>query len=307
MNFHDKGGADGREAGWSVAYRPAPRDMHASASARSPIFARLGAPIFGSRLVFPRRFDRAVAQLLDDATATNVPSEHAVWYFGASLQLEVDPASLTRRLSDYVVDHRGTRWTGTSFLDAADWSAALSPIDRSPIHREMCELVAAGSDYRDTRAYRNLVYAIELGRPGSRNGVPITSAKEVEAYFDYCRDLIESARMRGVVRRRVSGAFHRLRVKHRKVRSPAFDSRERDIGVAITADGEIVRHLGGKHRTAIAQALKLPWLPVEIRLVHARWIAEQMKRTGRPAHSALKRGVRELRTVATGTAGHPAS
>ena len=58
------------------------------------------------------------------------------------------------------------------------------------------------------------------------------------------------------------------------------DSTERDIGVAITETGELIRHLGGKHRTAIAQALNLPTMPVEIRMVHTGWLAKQMERTG---------------------------
>ena len=295
MNFHSKSEQGASVAGARLAYQPAPRGTPVNVSARSRMLAMAGAPIFGSRFVFPQRFDRAVVELLGDPQAIGVHPEHAAWFFGMTLQLDLDPARLVRRLSDYVLDGSGAKWVGTSFLDAADWSAALSPIEQSPIHREMCELVAAGPDYRDTRAYRNLAYAIEIGRPGSRNGVPVTTTKEIEAYFDYCWDLIKSARKRGVVRHRISGAFHRLRVKHRDARSPAFDSSERDIGVAINANGEIVRHLGGKHRTAIAQALKLPWLPVEIRLVHVGWIVKQMKRTGLPAHLALAQGVADLR------------
>jgi hypothetical protein len=266
------------------------------------LLAAAGAPIFGSRFVFPGRLDRAVAMLLEDPDAIDVSPEHAAWHFGSSLHLEVDPARLVHRISDYVVTPRGARWMGTSFIDAAEWSAVLTPIDQSPIHRETLELVAAGPDYRDTQAYRILAYAIEVGRPSARNGVRITTTEEIEAYLHYCRDLIKSARKRGVVRHRVSGAFHRLRVKHRDARSPALDTSERDIGVAINADGEIVRHLGGKHRTAIAQALKLPRMPVEIRLVHVRWIAEQMQRTGLPPHLALKHGVKELRAAAEASA-----
>jgi hypothetical protein len=297
MNFHKKDGPDTLAQQAPLAYRPAPRDAEPSVSLRRRLLTMAGAPIFGSRLVFPQRFERAVAMLLADPEAVDVWPEHAVWYFGSALHLEIDPARLTERLSDYVLEPRGARWMGASFLDAAEWSAVLAPIDQSPIHREMSELVAAGADYRDTRAYRNLVYAIEVGRPSRRNGVRITTVEEIEAYIGYCRDLIKSARKRGVVRHRVSGAFHRLRVKHRDARSIALDSGERDIGVAIGADGRIVRHLGGKHRTAIAQALKLPWLPVEIRLVHVGWIAEQMQRTGLPAHLALAQGVSELQTT----------
>jgi hypothetical protein len=297
MNFHDKSGIESLLLGARLTYRPAPRGVTPRVSSWSRLRAVAEAPFMGSRNVFPRRFGRAVGVLLHDPEALDVSPEHAAWYFGLLLHLEVDPARLVHRISDYVLAPRGAKWMGTSFLDAADWSAVLSPIDQSPIHRETLELVAAGADYRDTQAYRNLVYAIEVGRPSVRNGLRITTSDEIEAYFRYCRDLIKSARKRGVVRHRESGAFHRLRVKHRDARSPAFDSSERDIGVAISADGELIRHLGGKHRTAIAQALRLRSLPVEIRLVHVRWIAEQMKRTGLPAHLALMHGVSALRAA----------
>jgi hypothetical protein len=291
---------DSRASKARLTYQPASRGTEVRVSSRRFMLAMAGAPIFGSRFVFPRRFDRAVARLLANPEAVGISPVHAARFFGSTLHLEVDPTRLTERLSDYVVEPRGAKWMGVSFLDAADWDAVIAPIDHSPIHREMSELVAAGADYRDTRAYRNLVYAIEVGRPSRRNGVMITTVAEIEAYIGYCRDLIKSARKRGVVRHRVSGAFHRLRVKHRDARSIKLDSRERDIGVAITADGRIVRHLGGKHRTAIAQALKLPWMPVEVRLVHVRWIASEMKRTGLPAHSALLQGVSELKASISG-------
>lgn len=297
MNFHSKSGPDAAEAEARLAYQPAPRHVRPQANTASRLLAMAGAPIFGSRFVFPRRFDGAVSRLLNDPDAIDVRPEHAAWYFGPTLHLDVDPLRLVHRLADYVIDHRGPRWTGTSFLDAAEWGAAVSRIDHSPIHREMSELVAAGDDYRDTRAYRNLVYAIEIGRPSMRHAVRITTIDEVEAYLRYCRDLIKSARKRGIVRHSVSGAFHRLRVKHRDVRSLALDTNERDIGVAISAEGEIIRHLGGKHRTAVAQALKLPWMPVEVRLVHVRWLAGQMKQTGLPAHQAMKQGVSKLRAA----------
>ena len=295
MNFHDKdGAADARDAE-RLIYQPAPREAEPPVRPAQRILAMAGAPITGSALVFPARFDRAATLLQRDPTAVDVNPDAAAWYFGPDLHLEISPERLVERLRDYVLDRRGARWIGTSFLDAADWAAVRALVEESPVHREMSELVAAGADFRDTRAYRNLVYAIEVGRPSSRNGVRITSTEEIEAYFEYCRDLIKSARKRGVVRRSVSGAFHRLRVKHRDTRSPAHDTKERDIGVAIDAEGGILRILGGKHRTAIAKALKLPWLPVEVRLVHVAWLADQMRATGLPAHQALRKGVGALR------------
>jgi hypothetical protein len=306
MNFH-QGQVPGATAPHNgVRYEPVPRDEHPQrANAVERLAAFVTAPVVGSRWIFPRRFDRAFEILSQDRAPAKVIPEHAVWYYGSTLHLEVDPARLTHRISDWVRDTDGARWVGASFLDAADWSAAITPLERSPIHREMQEIVAAGKDVRDTRAYRNLLHAIKLGRPSFRNNIRLASVEAVEAYLHYCRDLIKSMRKRGVVRHSETFAFHRLRVKHRDARSPVHDSTERDIGVAIADDGALIRHLGGKHRTAIAQALQLPSLPVEIRMVHADWLARQIERTGLPPHRALAEGIRSL--VANGKGDQPAA
>jgi hypothetical protein len=257
------------------------------------IWERSSAPLFGSSFLFPTRFDRAVETLANGRRSV-VPIEYALRYFGKSLHFEIDPMHLKERIADYVRGDGGVRWMGTSFLDSASWDDVLAPIAFSPIHREMREIVVAGDNFRDTRAYRHLVRAIEVRKPGRRNGVRLETIEEVEAYFRYCRDIIKSMRKRGVVRRSTAGPFHRLRLKHRFARSPLLDSTERDVGIAIAADGKLVRHLGGKHRTAIAQALKLPTIPVEVRLIHVDWLTAEMQRTGLPAHRALPEGVARL-------------
>lgn len=306
MNFHQKQVSIETGPPSKVRYEAeSSRENPGQIAVVERLAALATAPLLGSHRLFPRRFDHAFELLLKDPAAANVIPEHAIWYYGSTLHLEVDPARLEYRISDWVRTPRGIRWVGTSFLDSADWSAAISPLGKSPIHREMQEIVAAGGDLRDTRAYRNLMLAIKLGRPSRRNNIRLASVEAVDAYLHYCRDLVHSMRKRGAMRHSESGPFHRLRVKHRAARSPVHDSTERDIGVAIIESGEIIRHLGGKHRTAIAQALKLPSLPVEIRMVHTGWLARQMERSGLPAHLALADGVRLL--VATGAGSTPGS
>jgi hypothetical protein len=297
VNFHHQPGSAGSAATRIVRYEPVSgREGPGRAGAVEQLAALTSAPLMGSRLIFPSRFGRAFRCLAENPAADPaIIPEHAIWYFGAALHLEVDPLSLKRRIADWVHDERGAmRWVGSAFLDAADWSAALTPLAKSPIHREMQEIVAAGKNLRDTRVYRTFLRAIALGRPSRRNNVVLDNAEAIEAYLHYCRDLIKSMRKRGVVRHSRSFAFHRLRLKHRDARSPVHDSTERDIGVAVAADGELIRHLGGKHRTAIALALKLPSLPVEVRMVHVQWLARQVERTGLPPHLALVDGLREL-------------
>lgn len=295
MNFHQttQSSETGREGGFRYsAAQGAAHPLRNSQVER--LFVRASAPILGSRLLFPRRFDRVFEALSTAPDAAIVPPEHALRYYGARLHLEVRPRRLKRRISDWVEDERGVRWIGASFLDAAIWDDAIAPVHHSPIHREMQELVAAGSDFRDTRAYRGMRRAVEHGRAMKRNDVPLSTVEAVDAYFGYCRDLIESIRTRGVSRHQESRAFPRLQLKHLNARSPFRDSAERDIGVAVTNSGDLIRHLAGKHRTAIAQALDLPTIPVEIRMVHTEWLSRQVARTGLSPHQALAEGVRQI-------------
>jgi hypothetical protein len=268
-----------------------PQDRGSNALAWSLVTA----PLFGSRLLFPRRFDAAVAALVRDPHADRIlPPYHAFWYFGSSLRLWVDPAGLKCRLSDFVSDERGVRWIGSSFLDGAVWRDALAPLSSSPIHREMVELVNAGLNFRETRAYGVLRTKAEKGRPHFRNGIALANADQIDGYFRYCAELVASIREHGVVERREMPRLRSLFSGHRGARPRYLDGTERDIGVAINANGMLVRHLGGKHRTAAAQALELPVIPVEVRLVHVRWLARQMGRTGLPAHLALVAGLESL-------------
>jgi hypothetical protein len=264
---------------------------------KSGVYARaanlLAAPLLGSRLFFPRRFDKLFSELLDGMITTALPPAHAHWYFGSRLHLEIDPARLRRRISDYVVGRDGMRWIGTSFLDAADWSRALTPIKASPIHREMMEIVAVDSDFRSTRAYAAFRRAAEIGRPIRRNGIRLTGREEIDAYFRYCLDLISSVKAHGAVRRHFE-APRLLSLKHWRARPPILDRTERDVGIAIDEDGELIRHLGGKHRTAIAQVLRLASIPVEVRLVHVGWLAGQVRDTQLPPHLALREGLQRV-------------
>lgn len=295
MNFHQRQAAAETRSGHGIYYEAVTgQESPGRSDAVQRLLATATAPLLGSRRVFPRRFDHAYERLIENPESIDVIPEYAIRYFGEALHLEIDPAKLEHRISDWVRDHRGLRWVGTSFLDAADWSAAISTIDRSPVHREMHEIVAAGADFRDTRAYKNLMGAIRLGRPSKRNNIRLATTEAVEAYLRYCRGLIKSMRKRGAMRRAASGAFHGIRVRHWDARSPVYDSSERDVGVAVSESGEIIRHLGGKHRTAIAQALGLKTLPVEVRMVHTGWLRRQIEQTGLPPHRALVEGLRAL-------------
>jgi hypothetical protein len=257
-------------------------------------------PALGSRRVFPDYFNRAVARLLGHGRAAAVPPSHARWYFGERLLLDVDPAGLTARISDYVEDGHGPRWMGAYFLDAADWRHVVAPLARSPIHIEMYELIAADLRFRETDRYRLQVGRVARGKPIMRNGMALASIADVDAYWAYCVDLVKSVRDHGLLRRGELDAAGRTWLKHRTVRPVGIDAAERDIGVAVTAEGDLIRHLGGKHRTAIAQALGFASIPVELRLVHVGWLAREMRDRRLSAHIAVAEGAARLASARAG-------
>jgi hypothetical protein len=252
------------------------------------------APIIGSSLTFPGHFNNSVERLLKNPGSVAIRPESAHWYFGSALRVEIDPACLRLRISDHVAGENGIHWVGSFFLDAADWSRALTPITHSPVHREMHDLILADLNYRKTRSYRVHMRLARRGRPVTRNGIALSGPEEVEAYYRYCVDLIASMRDQGVVPRHRLSLVDALGLKHRMARPVALNGSERDIGVAINADGELLRHLGGKHRTAVAQALALPKIPVEVRMVHVHWLENEMRRTGLPAHQTLVEALARL-------------
>ncbi len=210
------------------------------------------------------------------------------------MKLDINPALLRRRLSDFVTDGVAAHWVGSWFLDAGDWTLALAPLRGSPVHREIHQLIAADLDFRRIPAYHAQLRAALAGTPVKRNGVQLASVAELDAYYLYCIALIQSIGKLGVLRARLSDLVRISGLKHVAARPPTLDLAEGDIGVAINADGEIIRHLGGKHRTAIAQALGIPTIPVEVRFVHVCWLADQARNLGLAPHLALPPAIASL-------------
>jgi len=256
---------------------------------------RLLAPMLGSKLLFPGYFDRRVEAALSTRTGGFVAPHFAFRYFGPALRLWVDPGVLQWRLSDYVESAGTQRWVGDSFIDAGDWSAALALVARSPVHREIVQLVEADLDFRSTRAYRRHSLRLAQNRPQARNGVLLSSPEKIEAYFRYCVDLAQSIQRTGVVPRDDLSLWTQAKLRRAGARPASLDWVEDDIGVAIDAEGRLIRHLGGKHRTAFAQAFRLERIPVKVRLIHVDWIGRIMQETGLSAQAAVTAGLETYR------------
>ena len=211
----------------------------------------------------------------------------------SKLWIDIDPAMVDKRLQ-HRFRHEGRACNvREKFLGAGDWTPLLRRLDRSSTHREVTEIVQAGFDYLATSSYRNALARARGPKPMQRNFVLLSSPAKVEAYFRQTAEMCRSIQDIGLFRRSDYGR-RPTGLAGPSVRLPWIEFGEVDIGVAIGAAGELYRFASGKHRTAAAQALNLPSMPVEIRMVHGDWLARQMAETGLAPVGALAFGIERL-------------
>lgn len=268
-----------RSAAIATIYKPAQ-------NVPRPLVQRLAssalAPLRGSRILFPRRL---AAALRNAPAGPPIGNAEARWFFG-NLTFWIDPAVLTSRLHDQVDDGAEKFWLSDRFLDAGDWSALIGSETVLPEHQEMRELVRYRSSFRDAPTYRMLANRAASGQPARRLIMTLDSTEAVDRYFRHYLELIERIEVEGYRDRYELGVYQPPGGGGRRARLKG--QHKRNIGVAIGAKGELLRFLGGRHRTAIAQGLGLPSVPVEARLVHADWLREECRRTGRDPIASLR-------------------
>lgn len=243
------------------------------------------APFGGSRFLFPARLAAVLDPARRDAACRSVSSTHARWFFGDSLVLWTDPQKLSERLLDRVRGNGRDVRLAERFLDGGDWGDVIVPADTAE-SRETAELVQYRTDYPEMPTFRTMLARIRKGGRVGRYRQVIDSEEKLHAYFRYFLELTERIESQGFREQSALGPTEDP--LGRAVRGRYAD-RQRDIGAAVDERGRLLRFLGGRHRTAIAQALKLPVVPVEIRIVHADWLAEECRRTALPPVDALPR------------------
>ena len=242
-------------------------------------------------------FERQLAAVVRDAQATRlefyVPDYAARRALREQLVIDVDPSLLRYRLRHRMGPTNDTRYLQDRFIGAGDWSELLEALSTSSTHKEVADIVAADFDYRRTPAYVSAMRHA-IGRdPVRRNFVRLRSAALVESYYRVTAELCRSIEQNGIVRRadcrKVASLF-----THPRIRLPWVELTESDIGVAVGAKGELYRFGSGKHRTAAAQAIGLPSMPVEVRMVHVSWLRAKIGKSGGSPVEALVQGLRDL-------------
>jgi hypothetical protein len=239
-----------------------------------------------ARVGFAGRFNRAVKRLEVEGGHA-LPAAQAHFHFSDALLLSINPKIVTMRFHDHFTERGRVRWIGSHFLDGGDWRPIITPMKYSSSHKEVIELCRLRQNFRDGQRYQRYAGKINEGQTLWRNRIALDTIDKLDSYYEYYLALIADIEKNGLLPHAALGLRDQTGHRHRWTRTFWQDLAERDIGVAIDADGSLVRHTNGKHRMATALALGLKSIPVEIRLVHARWLARQCKRLGLPPAEAL--------------------
>lgn len=244
------------------------------------------------------RFDGLLSEALDQAarrgTGFYLGGFAARRALGKKLLIDLNPSVLENQLDHRVRQGDEVYSIRDRFLGAGDWTPLLHLLRRSSTHREVMEIVRADFDYGSTSGYRRALERAGTERPVKRNFVALSTPTKVEAYFRQTTDMCRSIQRHGLLRRADYG-LKLGSIRRPSIRLPWIELGELDIGIAIGPSGEVYRFASGKHRTPAAQALGLRSIPVEVRMVHAEWLARLVTETGLPATEALLSGIERLR------------
>ena len=286
----------GRDAGRAPIYT-IQRGEAASGMPAMPlprIMVRAALPLVRPGRLADLYFARAYGRVISGRARRSVRLEIAERCFGDDLVVEIDPSRLERELVESVNDGgepvRLSHW----FLDGGDWAAALRPLRPSEVQLEIDAVFDYVGRLEESPAYRSLLANSEAGRPSKRNRISLTTPALIRSYLEQYLDLRRSIERHGFRRRAGLPSAMARPFAGTAVRGHASERTEREIGLAIAADGSPIRMTGGRHRTAIAQRLKLARIPVQVRLVHAEWLERWVARTGLPPRQALIAGLRDL-------------
>jgi len=273
------------------------QDHRASLRIRHRLFliaADVGVRMTGSRRTLDRELLAATAHAARPGERFWLPAPRVLRWLGASLCVNLPACTVQRGLRDWMRDGERAFHCDAFFLGAGDWSDISYPLADNAIVCEARELRAAGMAFRNTASYRDYVKRMQAGRAIRRNRVCLDRVEKIDRYFAQFVALFESIQALGVrPHRELGGRAARFKAiaPGRRWLAEFF---ERDIGVAVGPGGELYKLPGGQHRMAIALALDLPVVPVQVRLVHQDWLAPLMANSASSAGDALVAAVRRL-------------
>lgn len=141
-----------------------------------------------------------------------------------------------------------------SVLDG-EWDVGAPPFESLAAYRSIEQHVRQGTHWRDTEYFAESMRDINAGRTlwNCRN------ENELEARLQYIDSVVDSVRQHGMLRQREVTAQH----------DPTRRFSD-EVEVNVARNGAILFQ-DGRHRLSIAKVLKVPLIPVKVRVRHRQW------------------------------------
>lgn len=209
---------------------------------------------------------------------------HPVWVqqcMGKELLVQVPLARIGYFMADWL--QLGSRRVHTSdfFLAHGDLAPARQDIGRLNVLQEVQDLMAVDWDFRRTPAYAHMVDALGRQCPVVRQQVRLDTVDKVDGYFLRFHALYQSVKSHGLL-------------SNQEVSQRLCEPADREIGIALDRDGSLVKLQGGQHRFALAVALGLEKVPVELRMVHAQALVATCRQHSCSPVQAIERLLQRL-------------
>ena len=190
------------------------------------------------------------------------------------------PFKTTHWIDPKKISH-GLYWSqNRGHLIVYDSVGRLYPFARHSTSVFIRELILEKKHLEETTLYKAMSrgFARKVIISGKPVRIPLNTHDNMLLYLDKCQSLISSIQAYG------------------------FEwSKDKNIGLTITSEGEIAHFRCGHHRLAIAQALGITKVPIDIELVSAKFLVERIPRRRLWSNSAMVRAVDEVLRDAVAT------
>lgn len=165
------------------------------------------------------------------------------------------------------------------FVIDGDWDVDGDSVQSDRNYLEISDLIAFGAKYKQSESFARCLSELSEGKAQKdHSGHPYTSEQSIADTFDYYLALIGDMRVNGYVQRKD--------LTHSKL--------DTDIGVAVARDGSLLHFRRGHHRLAIAKQIGLTSVAVQVQLVHAEWVLNQIEAYNCEEMLAINFGLRGL-------------
>lgn len=146
------------------------------------------------------------------------------------------------------------------FFVNGDWDQDLPPFAQYHIYKIMRDLLAEPDRERlgDSLAFKRMRNMLDMDQPVTIRGKLLKTDAQIIEDLNQRLDLHDSLLKNG----------------YQEITDPD----DREIGLAVGADGQLHHFSHGKHRLALSQLMKLESVRVKIRIVHPQWYITQRRR-----------------------------